>query len=489
MHDVVVIGGGIAGLTTAFDLVRRGLDAVVLEAGSTPGGNIGTLEVDGYRLETGPHSFMGSAENVWRLVEALGVEDEVEPASAAAANRYIVRDGRLMALPMSAMSFLTSGVLTFGGKLRLAAEPFIGNGADPQETAWDFFSRRFGEEAATYIMSPFISGVYAGDIRALGARAAFPKFWGFERETGSMIRGAMRYMREKRKRLVAEGKTVRKGLYSTRGGLGGLIAKVADTLGQRFCPGVEVQALEAVAGGVAAHTDGGAIVGRMAVLAAPPHRAAPLLERAIPSASELMRSIPMVPVTVAHWTCAATSSAEVPAGFGFLVPRVSGIHVLGTLFPSQLFAGRAPDGRHLFASYYGGATDPAAATLSDEELRELVVAEHEQIFGGTLDDVGLLRVLRHGAAIPQLLPDHPERIEALWREVGAVSGLVLAGNYLTGVGIEAAAESGFEAAVRCAEHLEARRILSGASSGRSSSPSPVQRRRESCIEWQQRGVE
>lgn len=468
MHDAVIVGSGIAGLTAGLDLARAGLDVVVLEAKPSPGGNIATLEHEGFRLETGPHSFMGSSENVWRLVEELGAEAEAEPAAPAASTRYIYRDGRLEPLPLGLGSFLRSGVLSFGGKLRLAAEPFIRNGADPGETAWEFFKRRFGEEAATYIMSPFISGVYAGDIHALGARAAFPKFWGFERESGSMIRGAMRYMGRKRRRLEAAGKPLRRGLFSFGGGLGTLIERLALALGQRLRTGVEVRAVARHPGGdgVLCRTTAGEIGARSVIVAAPPHRAAPVLEAAVPRAAEVLRSIPMVPVSVVHWTlpdaAVAGGAPRVPEGFGFLVPRVSGLRLLGTLFPSQLFAGRAPEGRHLLASYYGGATDAEAAAMPDDALSALLRDEHRQVFGAGDDAGQVLRILRHPAAIPQLLPDHPERIERLRREIEAVPGVELAGNYLIGVGIEAAVESGYAAAARCRAALEAGRAQRGA---------------------------
>lgn len=468
MHDAVIVGGGIAGLTAGLDLARAGLDVVVLEAKPSAGGNIATLDHDGFKLETGPHSFMGSAESVWRLVEELGAEDAAEPAAPIAATRYIYRDGRLEPLPLGVGAFLRSGVLSFGGKLRLAAEPFIRNGADPDETAWEFFSRRFGEEAATYIMSPFISGVYAGDIHALGARAAFPRFWGFERESGSMIRGAMRYMGQKRRRLRAAGKPLRRGLFSFGGGLGTLIARLADQLGERLRTGVEVRAVARHPGSdeVLCRTDDGELVARRVIVAAPPHRAAPILEAAVPRAAEVLRSIPMVPVSVAHWTLPDAppggEAPRVPEGFGFLVPRVSGLRLLGTLFPSQLFADRAPAGRHLLVSYYGGATDAEAAVMPDEALTALLQGEHRPIFGGVEDASQVLRILRHPAAIPQLLPDHPERIASIQSELEAVPGLDLAGNYLVGVGIEAAVESGYAAAARCRAALESDRAQRGA---------------------------
>ena len=454
MHDTIVIGGGIAGLTAAWSLRNAGKDVVVLEEQTRAGGNVYTVEADGYRMESGPHSFMGSSENLWNLVEAAGLEERVEPAADVAANRFIYRDGRLVPLPLSATSFLSSRILSFRGKCRLAMEPFVRNGAREDDTAWDFFVRRFGVEAASYIMSPFISGIYAGDIRQLGARAAFPKFWRFEKESGSMIRGALGYLRAKRKRLKAEGKAVRKGLFSFTGGLGSLTGFLASDLAGSVRTGLAVSALQTVPRGFSVRHAQGETSGRTVVLAAPPHRAAGLLPPDLSDASALLRTIPMAPVALVHWSVRRERLA-MPEGFGFLVPRGQGVRVLGTLFPSQLFSGRAPDGLQLMASYYGGMLDPEAASLPDRELAALVAREHNVVLGADPGIPEMVRIMRYSHAIPQLTPDHQERIAAARAAVGRTKGLVLAGNYLTGVGIEHAVESGLAAAGDTLHHLEA----------------------------------
>lgn len=457
MHDVIIVGGGIAGLTAAWDLTQAGLDVKVIEEGEAAGGNISTVGAEEYRMENGPNSFMGSAEHVWRLLEELGISGDAVAASAVSSNRYILRDGKLHALPMGAWAFLSTGLLGCGAKLSLMCEPFKRNGAREDDSAWDFFKRRFGEEAATYIMSPFISGVYAGDIRQLGALAAFPKFWNFEKNSGSMIRGAMKYMKAKRRRLKAEGKPYRKGLFSLPGGLGRITSTVAERLGPAVEAGFKVETMVALPGGVEVRSGDRIWQARAALMAVPPNRGAEILEGFLPAAAAALRRIPMVPVAVVHWRC-ENPLAELPQGFGFLVPRVEGVRLLGTLFPSQLFPDRAPAGSHLLTSFYGGALDREAYEMDDSSLTEVLRAEHEAAFRVPLQGLKVLRILRHPYAIPQLTIEHPATVAALRTAVAGIPGLALAGNYLTGVGIEQAAESGYVAAA------EVRDFLGGAQS-------------------------
>ncbi len=453
MIDTLVVGAGIAGLTTAFELTRGGRKVLVIEQQERSGGNVYTLSHQDYRLESGPHSFMGSAENLWKLLDAAGLEGEAVAASPAAENRYIYRNGRLMALPMSAGRFLTSPLLSFGAKMRLAMEPFVRGGAREDDTAWDFFVRRFGVEAASYIMSPFISGIYAGDIRTLGARAAFPKFWGFEKESGSMIRGAMRYMKAKRRRYKAEGKPLRKGLFSLKGGLGTLTGHLSSRLGQHLRTSCAATSIRVIPGGFQVAAQGETIQARSLVLAVPPQKAAALLADVSPAAAQAISSVPMVPVALVHWSV-STGRVTMPSGFGFLVPRDQGLNVLGTLFPSQLFGDRAPEGQQLMASYYGGALSPEVAQLPDDRLLALVREDHRRVLGEDPGVPDMVKILRYTHAIPQLVPDHPERMADARRALERVPGLFLAGNYLSGVGIEQAVESGFDAAGGTSRFLE-----------------------------------
>lgn len=458
MLDAAIIGGGIAGLTAGFKLRQAGLDIAVIEAADYAGGNIRTINHEGFRLEIGPYSFLGSSEYIWKLVGELEFDYKAEPSSALADNRYIFRDGKLHALPSSLSSFFGTRLLSGRAKLRLMAEPFIPGGARTEDTAWDFFVRRFGKEAATYIMGPFVSGIYAGDVKLLGAKAAFEKFWNFERESGSMILGAIKYMREKKKRMRRENIESHKGLYSFKGGLGSITEELAARLGDSLVTSNSVLNIRKNGDSYFVESSNGEWHARTVICAVPPHIASGILKNIAPDAVKPISTIPMSPVTLIHWSQPADLKG-LPSGFGFLMPRLYDLRVLGTIFSSQLFNGRAPDGKLLYTSYYGGMTDKPAMELTDAQILELLIREHSRIFGVKLSQPEMHKIIRYPAAIPQLTPEHPAKVHEIKEAIKSAPGVFLAGNYLTGVGMEHAVTSGYEAASQALNHLTQSRAV------------------------------
>jgi len=443
-HDTIIIGGGISGLTAAYNLYKKGFNVLVCEKQDKVGGNIKSLRENDFILETGPHSFMGSSESIWKLIEELDFEDQAVSANTISHNRYIYKNKELLPLPLGPLSFLKTRLLSLKAKLRLMLEPFIPNGAKESDTAWEYFCRRFGKEAATYIMSPFISGIYAGDVKKLGAKAAFPKFWQFEKDHGSMIVGAFKFMRAKKKRLKKEGLVMRKGLYSFKQGLGQLTETLGERLKDHIITNAKIDTLTKDNSHYIIRVNNETHSAKSIIIATQPQETSKILEDQIPQAKDLLVKIPMAPVALIHWTVPKTY--DIPPGFGFLMPRIYAERVLGTLFPSYLFSNRAPDKNCLLASFYGGTQDPQAANLEDADLVSLLKKDHASIFNKDLPELKALKILRYEHAIPQLTPEHPDLIKELINLTNQEPGLFLAGNYLTGVGMEHAVASGYQAA-------------------------------------------
>lgn len=200
MKRLLVIGGGLAGLGAAWRARRAGAEVRVLEAAAQPGGVVQSARDHGFLTEAGPNTLMASSPAFIKLLRELGLEKEIVQAAPAARERFIVRNGKLVPVPMSVWQFLTTPLLTTPAKLRLLGEPWAkARAADAtgDESLADFARRRLGAEAFTYGLEPFIAGVFAGDAEKLSARLALPRLYALETKPGSIMRGLFQAWRRR----------------------------------------------------------------------------------------------------------------------------------------------------------------------------------------------------------------------------------------------------------------------------------------------------
>ncbi len=450
---VVIVGGGISGLATAWFLHKQGRAVRLLEAGQRPGGVIDSEESDGFLVERGPNSTLqkpGTADDaLGRLIAGAGLEDRLVEAGAAGRKRYVLRAGRLQALPASPPAFLGTKLFTWRAKLRLLAEPFIGRAAE-EETIARFVERRLGREFLDYAVEPFISGVYAGDPTKLSVRAAVPRIYELERTYGSLIRGAIALGK------AAKGAGAPAGrMISFDRGMSALPQAVAEALPKGACRmGCRVVALRRTAEGWDLHWEGreesGVERSRTLVLALPAPATARLMAPLSPQVAEILETIPYAPIVGLGLGYERDQVRHPLDGFGFLAPRREGMRVLGGLFSSSLFARRAPDGKVLATAFIGGTTDPGAVALGDKELLDRVTADLARALG-IRGAPGFVRINRYERAIPQYTLGHLERLAALDKAVEALPGLFLQASWRGGVSVADCIRNGEALAHRIAE--------------------------------------
>jgi len=445
----IVIGAGAAGLAAAATLRRAGLDVRVLEAGEAPGGVVRSERVGGYLVEHGPNTLRVSGPARAALAE-LGVEALLVPAAAANRLRFLWDGRRLQPLPTGPLGALTTPLVSLRGKLRIMAEPLVRRGDAAGETVAGFVGRRLGSEAVERLVGPFLTGVYAGDERALAAEAVFPSLVEAERRGGSIVRGLLA-ARRRRGNLPA----ALPGIHSCADGLGALPAHLAGELGERLALGTPAADLACEAGGLrveTAHGAAGALWSDRVVLAAPAPAAADLLRPLDARAAELLAGIDHAPLVVSHLGVAATGVRHPLEGFGFLVPRAAGLGLLGCLFLSNLFAGRAPEGRTLLTCMLGGTRWREAVDAPEDLLRAHLLSDLDRTLGLRAEPE-LLRTVRWPRAVPQPGPDHPRRMAELRARLAALAEpdgarIEPAGAWLGGVSLADTLASGVAAARR-----------------------------------------
>jgi len=452
--DLVVLGGGIAGLAAAWQAMRQGMRVALLEASGKVGGKVRSERRDGYLLEWGPNSFLGSAQTLWKLIDALGLQGEVVAAQKPA-TRYIYRNRAARPIPAG---LVNGSLLSTKGLARLLAEPLMPGQADKSDTVESFASRRLGAEAAHYLVAPFVSGVYAGDPEKLGARDAFPKLWHAEDQRSSIVQGLLTGSSAPSLWLEdASESAPGKGIYSFAAGLQALPKAMAAALGP------ERVVLHAAVHDLTQHADGfvlgvqrgtdpqlQTLRARQVIVALPARAAASLLPGPQTAA---LAEVEHARVAVVHFG-GPDPHKVAPRGFGVLIPSGEGLRTLGILLPSSMFPGRAPDGHWLHTAFVGGTRDPDAVDLEEETLLHLVRRAQEQAFGLTAAEgrglpCDFTAVVRWRDAIPQYTVGHRDRMAASLRATEARwPGLTLAGSYLGGISLNDAAASGIAAVGR-----------------------------------------
>lgn len=419
-----VVGAGLSGLVRTRTLVARGEDVVLFEESNRAGGVVRSERRDGYLLELGPNTVRPTPE-LSSLVDELGLADETLLADARLP-RYVDFGGRLHPLPMSPGALLGTKLLSTRGKLRILREPFVRRGDPSKESIRDFFARRLGPEVADRFVEPFVSGIWAGRSDALAAAHAFPTLVRAETEFGSLTRGGLAALRRR-----APSRAGRRGLLSFRSGLEALPRRIAEELGSRVRFGTRVDSVRRAGKRWLLSAAGEEVEVDAVCLAAPARDAARLLRDLDPEAAAALAGIPQPPLVVLH----VGLRGPIPLrGFGHLVVPQPGRRILGAVWSSNLFPGRAPEGSSLLTVFLGGMRDPAAIELSDPDLLAAATRDLDAAFAARVELEPIL-VTRYPRALPQYDFGHGERLAHLARAERALPGLTLLGNYRGGVSV------------------------------------------------------
>jgi oxygen-dependent protoporphyrinogen oxidase len=449
-RPVVVIGAGLTGLTVAAALRRAGNPVILLEKAERPGGVIRSIRRDGFLAEDSANSMMIKAREVEDFVGALGLNDRLVDANPIANKRFLMRNGRVLAMPMSMMDAVRTPLYTFGAKLRLLKEPFVPAAPrDADESVADFVTRRMGREFLDYGIAALVSGIFAGDPKRLSLRHAFPKVWNLEANYGSLVGGAVKLMLERRREGL---KPYKSRIVSFRDGLETLPLAMAGELGSDLRLGAGVREIAPRDGAWrVAWTDANGTheVDARAVVPTIPLPALKELPW-VDDIRETFAGLPSLvhpPVTTLSVGYRRDQVAHPMDGFGMLTPLAENRRILGAIFSSTLFPGRAPEGHVLFMVFMGGATRPELAARTESEALEIARPELGEMFG-VAGEPAFVSHRHWPAAIPQYNVGHGDFIGALASIEARWPGLHLQGNFRGGPGVNDCIASGLALAER-----------------------------------------
>ncbi len=440
---VAVIGGGISGLSTAFLLKQKieSLEIDVFESSEIPGGTIKTVEKDGFLMEFGPNGFLSGKPTTLELARLCRANGELIEANKSAEIRFILKNGKLIQLPDSPKSFFLSPLLSFKGKIEIMKEPFVKPLKDGyEESVAEFGVRRLGREAVNYLLDPMVSGVFAGNVERLSLKQCFPRIYQLEKEYGSLVKAMLKL---KSKKAAPAGR-----LTSFKKGMRFIIDGLINSGNFNFFCGTKVNAVER--DGDLFTLDCSQAKYRAVVFAVPAYAYNDISFPGKESVIEGLNSIKYPPMAIVSFAL----KEEKPEGFGFLIPSNQRREILGALFPSNIFPGRAPEGFSLVSVMLGGDNNYSVASMPRDKIVDKALNEIADILGVDKNKFELIDFYKTVRAIPQYYKGHGKIVNAMESLSERENGLFFTGNAFYGIGINDCTAASFKMADDIAEYLK-----------------------------------
>ena len=433
--DVVIIGAGLTGLTMGFYLKKAGINFVIIDKSAKTGGVIQTIHEKGFVYETGPNTGVVSNPEVAELFEELAGKCELETANPAAKRRLIWKNNKWNALPSGLWSAVSTPLFSWGDKFRILGEPWRAKGTNPNETLAELVRRRLGKSFLDYAIDPFISGIYAGNPAELVPKYALPKLWNLEQEYGSFILGSIKKAKLPK---TERDKKASKEVFSAKGGLQNLINGLTEAIGAQHL----ILSAETVVKSSSNRFQLEITTPENLILAETKHVVTTCggyaLENLLPFLSEEetapFNSLKYAAVTQVLLGFEKWKGIDLNA-FGGLVPGKENKNILGALFTSSFFEGRAPQGGALLSVFMGGTKRPDIAQMDNDQIEALIRKDLPRMMSNRSFSPDLMRIHRYPKAIPQYTETSAQRFEMIEKLQQKYPGLILAGNIRDGIGM------------------------------------------------------
>ncbi|HSL55515.1 MAG TPA: protoporphyrinogen oxidase [Pyrinomonadaceae bacterium] len=461
MNRIVIIGGGISGLAAAHRVkeLNPAAEVTILEASARLGGTIQTEHRDGFLIERGPDSFISEKPEGITLAKRLGLESQVIQTNEEYRRSFIVRDGRLRAVPegfqLMAPSrmwpFITSDIFSIPGKMRMAADLILprknANGSTDESLA-SFVRRRLGEEALVRMAQPMVGGIYTADPETLSLRATLPRFLEMEQKHRSLILAMLRQGREQK--IGTSG--ARYSLFvSFARGMQALVEALVTRIKADLRVNTRAQRLTFDHGWTISTDKAEEFKADAVCLAVPAYVAASLLGDINERLAQRLREIKYASTATINFGYRRAAIKHPLNGFGFVVPFIEKRSLIACTFSSVKFPGRAPEGHVLLRAFAGGALQPDIFALDESEMATRAEADLRDLLG-IREDPRFIEVAKWERSMPQYEVGHLERVGELERLANELPRLALAGNAYRGAGIPDCIRSGEAAAESLLNH-------------------------------------
>jgi oxygen-dependent protoporphyrinogen oxidase len=418
---ILIVGGGISGLSTAYFLKKAGISSTIIEQADRLGGVIRTDYIEDCIAEAGPDSFVTVKPAAKDLAVELGIGDQLIGSNDYKRATFIWRGGRLIRMPdgMTMMvpgrflPMVTTPLLSWPGKIRAGFDLFRRpTGVERDRSVSEFVTEHYGREILDYIAEPMLAGVYGGNPADMSIGAVMPMFLKWEAKYGSLTRAARAEVRRGNSSLFT---TIRSGMQT-----------LVDRVVEELKPDVIRGAVERVEKGWRVRVNGDWIDADHVVVAC---RAANVLP-------DLFPDIPYNSASVIAIGYRKSDVSKHLEGFGFLVPKIERKAVSAGTWVNNKFDGRAPEDKILIRLFTSGAK----ADWRGEIVEKLGITA-EPVF---------VRESVWPNSMPQYNVGHAEKVRIIEGIVQDLPGLHVAGNAYYGIGIPDCIRMGKQVAERIA---------------------------------------
>jgi protoporphyrinogen/coproporphyrinogen III oxidase len=439
MSGVLVVGGGITGLSAAWEVAGARGAVTVVESQPRFGGKLRTERVDGYLIEHGPDSFITYKPAALELARELGLADQVigvsEPRSVSLRVSGRMRpmpEGMGLVLPTQLGPFARTRILSWPQKMRAAADvvlPRVLTGDDM--SIGELLRRRLGDGVVERFADPLLGGIYGARVDDLSVDAVLPSLRMSEAEHRSLVLASLAQGRAARRR----GGPARSPFRSLAEGMGSLVDALATALAERGADlrsGTSVLALHLGPAGFDVELSSGASLTVDAViLACGVEAAARIVAPFANDAAAALGAVPLGSTTSVNLGFDASAFPSPLVGHGFLEAGPDPAPISGVTISSNKWVGRAPEGKVLIRAFVPDRVGPLAEA-DDDEILTRVTGYVSSVLGATADPE-LRHVVRWGAAMPKYVVGHRQRVAEV--EAALPSRIAIAGSALNGVGV------------------------------------------------------
>lgn len=445
MH-IVIIGGGITGLSAAWELQQRGIPYSLLEASHRWGGKVtsSTLEFENskFLVEGGPDTLITRKPEAWDLVNELGMLDQITNPGSETSGIYVLDHASLHPIPVSPTKFFTTPLLTLRGKLRMLAEPFQpARRDDEDESLADFVRRRLGGEALEKFIGPVLGGIYNTDPERQSIMVSSPVMREMEKDGGGLFMGAL-------KRGLRGGqkpKTKKPRFINFKNGMQALTDELARQLTGDLRLNAQVESVKKEGDKYRVSVwDGTSLLADGVIFATLAQQTSALIQNISTEASQRLSELRQQSIGTLSLVYREADIPRQPVVNGLMIPRREKRKIDAVTFTSRKMPERSAAGYAVVRVFIGGS-QPEIVTSTDQRLLAAVRAELADLLGITAEPLAWT-AFRWQDGFPQAEVNHLQRVDEIEKLLPA--NITLAGSSYRGIAVPDCIRQGRMAAAR-----------------------------------------